>query len=39
MLIHREGNEGGAEAEKKAHVGRYLTFVVTTLSTRGKRVV
>lgn len=38
MLIHREGNEGGAEAEKKTHVGsRYLChhYPVDKRQTRG----
>lgn len=38
MLIHREGNEGGAEAEKKTHVGsRYLChhYPVDERQTRG----
>lgn len=38
MLIYRDGNEGGAEAEKKAHVGsRYLChhYPVDERQTRG----
>lgn len=38
MLIHQEGNEDGAEAEKKAHVGsRYLChhYPVDERQTRG----
>lgn len=38
MLIYREGNEAGAEAEKKTHVGsRYLChhYPVDERQTRG----